>query len=323
MTGKAHRPGERGIILIAVLLAVAIMAVMVVAATALTRAGIGNEQLEQRRLASHFALRSAIEAGKALILATPDDQRLALAGQEASVDLGNGLSATVRLQDAAGYIDLNRSDPKLIEEAARFSGLGKAAEGLAQKIEKLRKDAMPEGAEPGGGPATGRSANPLVKPAAKQGGVRSNTGLGGAAPPKQPPLPILFLSVEQMPAILDIEADDAAALGSGLTVFNPTGLINPLAAPDQVLQSIPGLTDQDRAAIAMVRKTGGGSKDGRLQQLIQRLPGLLSLAPPRVFMLDVKLDGGPGILPGSAAHAVVRLLPEGEMAFGTLALEEE
>ena len=73
---------------------------------------------------------------------------MALAGQETAVDLGNGLSASIRLQDAGGYIDLNRSDPKLIEAAARFGGLGKAAEGLAQKIEKLRKEAMPPGSEP-------------------------------------------------------------------------------------------------------------------------------------------------------------------------------
>ena len=73
----------------------------------------------------------------------------------------------------------------------------------------------------------------------------------------------------------------------------------------------------------MARKMGKGTTDLRLQQLIQRLPGLLSLTPPRVFMVDVKLEGGPGILPGGAAHAVVRLVPEGQMPFGTLALQEE
>ena len=69
---------ERGIILIAVLLAVAIMAVMVVATAALTRSGISSEELEQRRLASRLALRSGVEAGKALILATPEDRRVYL-----------------------------------------------------------------------------------------------------------------------------------------------------------------------------------------------------------------------------------------------------
>jgi len=309
MSRSHGRAGQRGVILIAVLLAVAIMAVMVVAATALTRAGIGNEQLEQRRLASHLALRSGIEAAKALILATPEEQRLSLAGEETTVDLGNGVSATVSLRDAGGYADLNRSDPKLIEAVARFSGLGPAADGLADRIAKLRKDATPE--------QPAQAQQPAV-----QGGTNAPDANSGGKQ-KQPPVPIIFLSVEQLPALLDIPADDAAALGAGLTVYNPTGQINPLAAPDQVLQSIPGLTARDISDIVMTRNSGTGASDARLQQIIQRLPGLLSVKAPRVFMVDVTLAGGPGILPGSAARAVLRLTPDGAAPFGTLALEEE
>ena len=312
MKGLPRSRAERGIILIAVLLAVAIMSVMVVAAAALTRSGVGNEQLEQRRLSSHLALRSGLEAAKALILATPEKQRLALSGKSTPVDLGNGVTATISLRDAAGYIDLNRSDPKLIEQVARFSGMGKAAEGLADKITKLRKAATP------GQPAAAPPAAP--KQSVVQGGSKAKPPVD---PAKAPPVPIIFLSVDQLPSLLDISTDDTEALGAGLPVYNPTGEINPLAAPDQVLQSIPGITDQDVSNIEMARKSGTGATDGRLQQMAQRLPGLLTLKVPHVFMIDVKLDGGPGVLPGSAAHAVVRLLPEGEMPFGTLALEEE
>ncbi|MEI7599174.1 MAG: hypothetical protein WCJ41_07605 [Aestuariivirga sp.] len=318
MTAALLRRHERGIILIAVLLAVAIMAVMVVAGAALTRAGIGNEELEQRRLASHLALRSGVEAAKALILATPEDQRLSLRGEEFPVDLGNGVMATVTLRDAAGLADLNRSDPKLIEAVARFAGLGNdEADGLADRIAKLRKEAAPD--QPG-------TAQP--KPPAKAGTVPG--GATAAQPPalgadkaRQPPPPIIFLSVDQIPGILGISADDAKALGEGLTVFNPTGAINPLAAPEQVLQAIPGLSEQDVADIAMAKKTGMSTKDGLLQQIMQRLPGVLTTEQPTVFMVDVAIDRGPGVLPGSSAHAVVRLLPEGKAPFGTLTLEEE
>lgn len=309
--------GQRGIILIAVLLAVAIMAVMVVATSALTRAGIGNEQLEMRRLASHLALRSGVEAAKALILATPEDQRLSLDGSEAPVDLGNGVTATVTLRDAAGFADLNRSDPKIIEAVARFSGLGQeAAEGLADRIAQLRKDAAPETpGTPGTPPA---KVSPLPGAAGGQGAAAQ------AAPDKErrPPPPIIFLSVDQLPAVLDIPADDVVALGAGLTVFNPTGEINPLAAPEQVLQAVPGLTERDIADIEMAKKAGTGTGDVRLQQLMQRLPGVLTARQPSVFMVEVKLEGGPGVLPGSSARAVVRLMPNGPLPFGTLALEE-
>jgi general secretion pathway protein K len=224
---------ERGVILIAVLLAVAIMAVMVVATAALTRSGISNEELEQRRLASHLALRSGVEAGKALILATPEDRRVYLDGDEMPVDLGGGVTATVRLRDAAGFIDLNRSDPKLIEAVARFSGLGReAADGLADRITQMRKDAAPE---PAGTP-------PQKAPASPGAAARAASAppVGGPAS-KSPVVPIIFLAVDQLPALLDLPPEEVAALGAGLTVYNPTGEINPLAAPEQVLQAIPGL----------------------------------------------------------------------------------
>lgn len=318
MTSPLFRHRERGVILIAVLLAVAIMAVMVVAGAALTRAGIGNEQLEQRRLASHLALRSGVEAAKALILATPEDQRLSLRGEEMPVDLGNGVMATVTLRDAAGLADLNRSDPKIIESVARFAGLGKAeADGLADRIAKLRKEAAPD--KPGAPPPK-VPANPGAAPG---GATSGQSPAVGADKTKQPPPPIIFLSVDQMPDILGISAEDAKALGAGLTVFNPTGAINPLAAPEQVLQAIPGLSEQDIAEIAMAKKTGTSTTDGRLQQIMQRLPGVLTTGEPTVFIVDVTIDRGPGVLPGSTAHAVVRMLPEGRAPFGTLALEEE
>lgn len=310
----AVRPRQRGIILVAVLLAVAIMSVMVVAATALTRAGAGTEQLEQRRLASHLALRSGLEAAKALILATPEQKRVLLDGEAMPVDLGNGVSATVTLRDAAGYVDLNRTDPKIIEAVARFSGVGKSADGLADRITKLRVAVEPALAAVAAKPAA------TSKAGAVPGGSAASPALNK---PKQLPPPIIFVSVEQVPDLLGIPADEAGALGAGLTVFNPTGEINPFAAPEQVLQAIPGLSDRDAADIARARKAGTGAEDARLQQLMQRLPGVLTMKPPRVFVVEVKLDGGPAILPGSAARAVVRLMSEGQSPFGTLALEEE
>ncbi len=313
MRSHSASTAERGIILIAVLLAVAIMAVMVVATAALTRAGIGNEELEQRRLDSHLALRSGVEAAKALILATPEDRRMYLDGDETVVDLGGGVSATVRLRDAAGFVDLNRSDPKLIEAVARFSGLGRqAADGLADRIAQLRKEAAPE-----------PTGTPPQKAPTPPGTAAGAAAPAGTTPSKPPVLPIIFLAVDQLPGMLDIPPEEAGALGAGLTVYSPTGEINPLAAPEQVLQAIPGLSERDISDIAMARKTAIGANDNRLQQLTQRLPGMLTLRQPSVFVVDVKINAGPGVLPGSSAQAVVRLLPQGQMPFGTLALEEK
>lgn len=311
------RPDEQGVILIVVMLAVAIMSVMVVAATALTRAGLGSEQLEQRRLASHLALRSAIEEAKAAILATPSEQRVLLDGVSRQVSLGEGVSATVWIRDAAGLADLNRSDPALIEAVAAFLGLGKnKVDGLAQKITKLRKEAAPD--QPGGVAQDKRPALPV------QPGAATPPAPGSAAPKEnEPPPPIIFLSPDQLYTALGMTPEEGVDLSAGLTVYNPTGMINPLAAPSQVLQSVPGMTPADVAAVAAARKRGLGAKDQRLQPMMQRLVGLLSLEEPSVFLVEVRLDGGSGLLAGSKATTVIRLTPEGKLPFGTLAWEEE
>lgn len=315
MSAHADRPHQRGIILVAVLLAVAIMSVMVVAAAALTRAGVGSEELEQRRLASHFALRSAVEAAKAVILAMPPDARLGLDGTAMPLDLGNGILTTVTLRDAAGLADLNRSEPKLVEAVATFSGLPRAkAETIAATLTKLRKDAEPAGTAD---TAQARPASPATQP----GGSAASAA---ATAKDAPPLPIIFLALEQFVDLLGLPPDDGGRLASVLTVYNPSGLINPLAAPAPVLQSVPGISPRELADVAMARKTGGGASDPRLQQLAQRLPELLTLQPPRVFLLEVRIDSGGPVLEGSRARAVLRLSGEQDpLPFGTLALEEE
>lgn len=316
MSRLPARPAERGIILIVVLLAVAIMSVMVVAATALTRAGIGSEQLEQRRLASHFALRSALEQAKATILATPPEQRVLFDGGPTVLNLGDGISATVRIRDAAGLADLNRSDPGLIEAVAGFYGLGKSrADGLAQKILKLRKEAAPQ-------QAVGTSKPTAASPPQQPAGTAPQPGAAAAQGREAPP-PVIFLAVDQFYPVLGLAPEDGIDLSEGLTVYNPTGMINPLAAPSQVLQSVPGIAPGDIADIEAVRKRRGGARDARLQPLMQRLLGLLSLEEPSVFVVEVRLDGGPGLLGGSKAKAVIRLTPQGRLPFGTLALEED
>ena len=79
-------------------------------------------------------------------------------GAPVTLDLGGGIEAEVTIRDAAGLVDLNRTDPKLID-AMLMSGLGKAeAERISSRIaewrkkaeEKMKGDAQ---AQPAGAPA--------------------------------------------------------------------------------------------------------------------------------------------------------------------------
>lgn len=312
MIAAGQARGERGIILIAVLLSVAIMAVIVVAAAALTRAGIGSEQLDQRRMATHFALRSGLEAAKAAILASEPEDRLFFNGEPVTLDVGQGILITASIRDAGSFLDLNRSDPAIIEAAARIAGLeGAEVNGLGGRIAGLREDAKPEDDK---APATAAAKAPAQPP--QPGAPPAPDPAKPAAAP--PPEPVVFLSAEQIGELVNTASKPGKAFAANLTVFNPTGKINPLTAPDDVLNAIPNLTRPDRAVIAGIRQARSGASDARLQQILQRTKDHLSLAEPRVFIIELRLEQGPRLLAGSESRAVV-MLSDGALPFRTLA----
>ncbi|WP_421693553.1 hypothetical protein [Aestuariivirga sp.] len=317
MNPAAVRHRERGIILIAVLLSVAIMSVMVVATAALTRAGIGSELLEQRRLNSHFALRSALEVAKALILVTPPEERVFFDGTAKKVAAGGAVSAMISITDAAGLVDLNQSDPALIEALARSSGLPlKQVSGLAEKIVKLRKDAAPP--QPGG-------LKPAVVPPNAPQPVKAadQARPGDLKPGAVQPQPVIFLSVDQLQALADLTSDEGESLMAALTVFSPTGMINPLAAPEAVLNGIPGIAPADFSVFAAAKRSRKWKSDARIAQIMERTKPVLALEEPSVFVIEVKLEPGEGYLAGSTARAVVRIGKEGAQPLLTLAMEEQ
>lgn len=262
------RPREQGVILIAVLFAVTVMAVLVVAVSASMRSGISSEQLERRRLATQLALRSGLESAKSLILAASLPERAFLDGTPVPVDLGNGVVAEVGVRDAAGLADLNASDPALIEALlARDLGAGDAAE-LSSRIAAWRTQAQPA-----------------------------------------------FLSVGQLKALVKPEA--GASLARYVTVFNPAGLINPLAAPDHVLLAIPGVTPADMRAVKSARRA---RTEQGLEALLARFPAFLAVREAKVFMIGIELREGPGVIARSRAEAVVQPMAEGPLPFRTLAV---
>lgn len=320
------RAGERGIVLLAVLLAVAIMSVMVVAVTTLTRAGISGQRLEDRLLASRIALHSGLEAGKALIAATPAEQRVLFDGTPVEMDLGQGIRAQVMIRDVAGFADVNRADMKLLAAILGSALKPEVAKNLTALIEEMRKKAagpgedqakgnppMPEDPAPEGQqkppPSPGVSAEPPANPADPEG--------------KPKPLPVVFLTVDQALGMVPADAvtdTEAQSLSASLTVFNPTPRVNPFAAPKALLQAVPGLTPQDIAAIDEARKNRALKGNARIEQILERLKPYLTTEEPSVFMIGVRLIEGPGIIAQSSAGAIVQPLEGGPLPFRTLSV---
>jgi hypothetical protein len=317
------RRGERGIVLIAVLLAVAIMSVMVVAITSLTRSGISAERLEERLLESRLALRSGLEGAKALIVATPPNQRPLFDGAVIELDLGQGIRAEVSIRDAAGLADINRADMKLLSAVLGATLKPEVAEVLSAQVEDLRKKAegKPED-QPGANPPGTEKVPGGVQPPPPNGIIQTEDS-SAAAGEKPKPLPVVFLTLDQLLGLVPPEAiDDAAAraLATSLTVFNPTARVNPFAAPQALLGLIPGVTPQDIAAIDEARKNRAWKENGRIEQILERMRPLLAVEDPTVFMINVRLIDGPGVIAQSSAGAVVQLVEGGPLPFRTLSV---
>jgi hypothetical protein len=290
---------NRGVVLVAVLFTVAIMSVMVVAASALTRSGIADHELEQRRLATRLALRSGLESAKALIVATPPAERAYFEGAPAAMDLGGGILAEVTIRDAAGLPDLNKSELSIIEAVLRDGIDAAEAAGLSARIGEWRREAS----ERAKAQAPSAPASPASDSANRQ---------------DEQPDPLIFLSVDQLAALL--APASAERLSGRLTVFSPAGLVNPLAASEDVLLAIPGFTRGDLATVLAVRKGRPANPEGQLQPMLARLKPFIALQDPTVFVIGVRLQAGPGIIAQSMAGAVVQAVEQGPLPFRTLAV---
>ena len=290
---------DRGVVLVAVLFTVAIMSVMVVAASALTRSGIADHELEQRRLATRLALRSGLESAKALIVATPPAQRAFFEGAPAAMDLGGGILAEVTIRDAAGLPDLNKSELPVIEAVLRDGIDAAEAAGLSARIGEWRREAS----ERAKAQAPSAPASPASDSANRQ---------------DEQPDPLIFLSVDQLAAML--APASAERLSGRFTVFSPAGLVNPLAASEDVLLAIPGFTRGDLATVLAVRKGRPANPEGQLQPMLARLKPFIALQDPTVFVIGVRLQAGPGIIAQSMAGAVVQAVEQGPLPFRTLAV---
>jgi len=112
--------------------------------------------------------------------------------------------------------------------------------------------------------------------------------------------------------------NEGEALRGQFTVFNPTGALNPIAAPDDMLLAVPGITPADLAAIAAARKSRAKNDLAGLTQMAERLKPYLTVQPPAVFVVDVRLLSGANVISQSRAGTVTQVVDKGPLPFQTL-----
>jgi general secretion pathway protein K len=309
----ARKPGERGMILLVVLWTVAAMTVVAVALSAYVQRNIGVAGTDMAQLRSDLAVKSALNAGVAVVWSLKPEDRRFLAGAVQRLPLGGGVVADVALAEATGRADLNRAAPELLQNlfiaALGSEGRGKALLGAVMSL-------RPKADAPAGKSGDGKSIGAGNGTAADAAAPTDATTASDSKPPEQPPG---FQTALQLLAFTEIAPADLQRVLPLVGVVSRGGLVNPLSAPPEVLRAVPKMSDADFATIMAARKNHDASSEN-LKAAVGRYAGTLSLDPSRVFQVSAKIVAGPGLIAGSRGAATILLTPDGAKPFQTLAI---
>ncbi|ACL56776.1 general secretion pathway protein GspK [Methylobacterium nodulans] len=255
--------GRDGFILIATLGVLALLASLAGGAALLTRGAHDGVRTASEVLRLDALVRAGIDlaAYQLLGLRLPPDR---IAGE---IRLDDG---TVRIaaSDETGRIDLNWSDPALLAAAARAAGLRSLppAAFAAAAVAWRTRNEPPSGAGP---PA--------------------RVGDGPAAAPKREG----FRTVDDLRWLPGLSADEIAGLSDLLTVHNPSGRVNVLAAPDAVLLALPGATPRMVEEAAALRRLPPAQAADQVARIFSGSSSFVTAKPGGAFRLRVEARRGP------------------------------
>ncbi len=285
MNREAKQDGSsQGMILVVVLWVVAMMTVIVVALSSYSQKKVSLAGLETDRLRTETTLQAGVDVGMALILATNARDRVFFDGSAITAAIGNGRRVEVAVRDAAGLVDINRADSKLLN-----------ALGLRLELPKESVTAITERII---------SQRPVPK---------ENTGNAE----KQLP-PAVFVVPSQLYGLPGADPNTIQKILPFVSLYSTDGRINPMAAPELILQSIPGLTPEESAALADARQRRQW-KTPAVQDILQRYTLFLGVNEARIFIIEVKLVSGDGLIAASRVKAVAAINDSGDVPFQILA----
>ncbi|PYE40536.1 general secretion pathway protein K [Rhizobium sp. PP-F2F-G20b] len=246
--------GHSGYILISVLAVVALLSGLVAALLLLGRAATDTAHLTSRDLRQETLLQSAVAlAGYQLfILKRPLDS---VDGQQLRLDAG---VITLRVSSDAGKVDLNGSGKDLLAAAYRASGLtAMRPEVFASRVIDWR--------EPGDTPQPGSADTAADRPP----GQRARN-----AP---------FRALDDIAFVPGVAPDDIARLRPFLTVFNPTGRLSALFAPEPLMAAIPGIGNATSQEIVTLRGKKAAETEQAIANLVLVAASEIDTKPPRTY----------------------------------------
>ncbi len=212
---------QRGVILLVVLWAIALLSLLLLAASASVHGSLALSRSMMREFRGDRLAESAVEIAAGNLLTIDPQRRWIADGRRYLVGLGSD-QIGIRVRDGGGLIDVNRAEIGLIRNLLRqFTDDAAAADTISRAIELRR----------------GTLSAASWDPAASVGLRRVNRS---GIEPRRP-----FRSLAELTPVFGADAELLPRVVSYMTIAGRTGAINPAAAPRAVLAAVPDISRQE------------------------------------------------------------------------------
>jgi len=285
------RDSQRGMVLFAVLWAIAFCAVLAMATAATFRGVASVVAIDRDRAQADGLLSAGLEAAAGIVAAARNAPRT---DRGTEIALATG-SVRIRISDEGGRIDIGRAPLEVLVSLLRYVGADDDdARMLARNIVDLRKSVEP----------------PAADRAPKQEAVAKKPDA-----PATPPLASPFTDTRQLTNVAGMRAEWMTPMAPLITVYG-SDTVNPLTAPVAVIRALPFFDETRLDAFLNMRRAPLADPE-RLAFLLGPAQKYLKAQATQVVSTQLLANTTDGY--ATAAQAFIVLLPDDKQPYRVLA----
>ncbi len=287
---------QRGLALLIVLWIIVAAALLVSAFNAAVKSGVAFVGSEVQLVKTEALLDAGAEIAASRLIDEAPARRWVPDGSRHTVAFA-GSELSISIRGTNGHIDLNKADKELLMGLLRrFAGSEAQAGRLRDRILQAR------------GSRQGEKAAHVVRDAANEGGDPAAAASGDVP---------AFVDVAQLRTLTGMTPELYRAIAPYVTVYSGDGRINPTAAPDAVLMSLPGLARGDIEKIRASTKAPKDSNAARLD-IAEAARSYLTDEPGSAYLVTVEVMA-PGAEHAAASVYVVAPGLDGDAPYRLIA----
>jgi general secretion pathway protein K len=281
---------QRGMVLFAVLWAIAFCAVLAMATAATFRGLASVVAVDRDRAQADGLLSAGLEAAAGIAAAVHSG---ALTERSSVVALSTG-SVRIHVSDEGGRIDIGRAPVEVLASLLRYIGADDDdAKMLARNIVDLRKPTERTSAE---------------------GAARQQAAPDKRDTPAPPPSASPFTDTRQLMNVAGMRAEWMRAMAPLITVYG-SDTVNPLTAPVEVISALPFFDEARLDAFLNMRRAPLADPE-RLAFVLGPMQKYLKVQPTQVVSVELLAGTTDGY--AAAAQAFIVLLPDDKQPYRVL-----